>query len=102
MPVALLTTTQILSVLRYILLSSLMGSYCYLNSYRGSWVYLYNQDAIIDVLGEIFGVERLHGCRVKEMILRLVPDETSFRLTLRAIKLWAKSECLLVYNASLI
>lgn len=31
------------------------------------------------------------GCRVTDEILNLVPNEHNFRLTLRALKLWAKS-----------
>ena len=40
---------------------------------------------------DIKSVNSLNGLRNTEEILSLVPNKEQFRITLRAIKLWAKS-----------
>ena len=37
-------------------------------------------------------IRSLNGSRVADEILRLIPNQQNFILTLRAVKLWAKSE----------
>jgi poly(A) polymerase len=43
----------------------------------------------------------IKGCRVTDEILTLVPNVESFRLTLRTIKLWAKSKLVPFPNKTL-
>jgi poly(A) polymerase len=37
-------------------------------------------------------IRSLNGCRVADEILRLIPNQRNFVITLRAVKLWAKSK----------
>ena len=48
-----------------------------------------NSDSLLVGLDERI-VRCLNGCRVTDQILHLVPNINEFRITLRAIKLWAK------------
>jgi poly(A) polymerase Pap1 len=43
-------------------------------------------------VSKIIHISFLKGCRVTDEILTLVPNVETFRLTLRTIKLWAKSK----------
>lgn len=55
-----------------------------------------HEDTVFENMGEKC-VRSLNGCRVNSEILRQVPSRKSFRLALRAIKLWAKRECHVLY-----
>jgi poly(A) polymerase len=37
-------------------------------------------------------IRSLNGCRVADEILRVIPNRQNFIITLRAVKIWAKSE----------
>ncbi|TKR60190.1 hypothetical protein L596_027478 [Steinernema carpocapsae] len=51
---------------------------------------LLNDDEILRNLDDK-SIRSLNGCRVADEILRLVPNGEAFKVTLRAVKLWAKN-----------
>lgn len=80
-----------------IIMLSKFISHCSYNLSHFICLFLIFQDLKDDMLLKNLDqkcVRSLNGCRVTDEILRLVPDIENFRLTLRTIKLWAKSKFL--------